>query len=389
MNLDLAKEPKLTPIIYGRVGDEDMQKVTVNITNRDTAVDLTGYTITFEGVTSGGKSKVFDVEGVKTSPDGLKKGSFDYLFPNESFSVSGRYETAYFSFIKADQRDTTGDFDIIVNRNADIDAEEAETIITLYNELVEKLQTTTKDYLASAEEKFKSLDEEVKGFQALIDSYKGQVSDIAAAAIKVVNDALEDWEVGNFYTKEEMDDKLRSIIQKDIPENANLDDYKVEGEFSKKTPTVVTGAPGGVTGAFRLSVRTMLGSSGLFQTLYDYGTRSMYFRIGNTGLGFNLPWQKVITDDETATKIEPITMGKGEDTNDLNADHGTYLITLGNEIKNIPDPNGWYYLEVIVVLKTGTKNLVLQRLTELVTNKLYLRTQSSGSGGAWSAWVEK
>lgn len=100
------------------------------------------------------------------------------------------------------------------------------------------------------------------------------------------------------------------ILQKDIPENANLDDYQTEGEFSKKTPTVVTGAPEGVTGAFRLSVRTMLGSSGIFQTLYDYGTRSMYFRIGNTSLGFNLPWQKVQTDKDDISET-PLTMAEG------------------------------------------------------------------------------
>lgn len=91
------------------------------------------------------------------------------------------------------------------------------------------------------------------------------------------------------------------LVQKDIPEGSNLDDYKTEGEFSKKTPTVVTGAPEGVTGAFRLSVRTMLGSSGIFQTLYDYATRAMYYRIGNTSLGFNLPWKKLVTADDTGT----------------------------------------------------------------------------------------
>ena len=98
------------------------------------------------------------------------------------------------------------------------------------------------------------------------------------------------------------------IVQKNIPDGANLDEYKSKGEFSKKTPTIVTGAPEGVTGAFRLSVRTMLGSSGIFQTLYDYVTRSMYYRIGNTTLGFNLPWKKVATMDD----IKELTAGDTE-----------------------------------------------------------------------------
>lgn len=104
------------------------------------------------------------------------------------------------------------------------------------------------------------------------------------------------------YTKSETDAKFKVIndliISQDIPEGANLDDYKKEGEFSKKTPTVVTGAPEGVTGAFRLSVRAMVGSSGIFQTLYDYATRAIYYRIGNTTLGFNLPWQRIANNSE-------------------------------------------------------------------------------------------
>ncbi|MCH1723361.1 hypothetical protein MKK30_06905 [Lactococcus formosensis] len=104
------------------------------------------------------------------------------------------------------------------------------------------------------------------------------------------------------YTKSETDAKFKAvndlIVSQDIPEGANLDDYKKEGEFSKKTPTVVTGAPEGVTGAFRLSVRSMVGSSGIFQTLYDYVTRAIYYRIGNTSLGFNLPWQRIANNSE-------------------------------------------------------------------------------------------
>lgn len=104
------------------------------------------------------------------------------------------------------------------------------------------------------------------------------------------------------YTKSETDAKFKAvndlIVSQDIPEGANIDDYKKEGEFSKKTPTVVTGAPEGVTGAFRLSVRAMVGSSGIFQTLYDYATRAIYYRIGNTSLGFNLPWQRIANNSE-------------------------------------------------------------------------------------------
>lgn len=135
-------------------------------------------------------------------------------------------------------------------------------------------------------------------FQAWFQNLKNQLDDNQAANLQNQIDAING-----------------VIVQKDIPDGANLDEYKAEGEFSKKTPTVVTGAPEGVTGAFRLSVRTMLGSSGIFQTLYDYATRSMYYRIGNTTLGFDLPWKTVATTDDikelTAGDKDWTTLGAG------------------------------------------------------------------------------
>lgn len=126
------------------------------------------------------------------------------------------------------------------------------------------------------------------------------------------------------YTKSETDAKFKAvndlIVSQDIPEGANLDDYKKEGEFSKKTPTVVTGAPEGVTGAFRLSVRSMVGSSGIFQTLYDYATRGIYYRVGNTSLGFNLPWQRIANNSEVVHLAGDETIGgKKTFTEDLKA----------------------------------------------------------------------
>ncbi|MDT2742956.1 phage baseplate protein, partial [Lactococcus garvieae] len=68
----------------------------------------------------------------------------------------------------------------------------------------------------------------------------------------------------------------------------------------------------------------MLGSSGIFQTLYDYATRSMYYRIGNTTLGFNLPWQKTVTSDETGTaKIDKLEVES-------------------NPVYGVTMNNGWY-----------------------------------------------
>jgi len=227
LNLDLAKSPILKPIVYGRIGDSDMQTVTVNITSRDVPVNLTDFIITFEGITNGEKTKVFDVGGISSTPEGLKKGTFDYTFPNMAFAVGGSYEIAYFSIVKGDKRDTTGEFDIIVASNADIDAAEAETIITEYNKLVQELNSITDQYISDSDAKFADINAQILNLQIQIAEYQANVEKTADdavsaidssvstavstvnsssnAAIKAVEDALEIFEAGDFYTKLESD----------------------------------------------------------------------------------------------------------------------------------------------------------------------------------------
>ncbi|WP_270319144.1 BppU family phage baseplate upper protein [Lactococcus petauri] len=323
-NLDLTKDTKINSIVLGRVGDGGLQTITVNISNRDVPVDLTGFTITFEGVTNSSQSKIFDSYGVKTETEKLKQGQFDYTFPSAAFSVAGRYETAYFSFQKDENRETTGKIDIFVSENADIDAGEAESIITEYNKLVQELHEITDKYISDSDAKFSDINKKISELQLKITQYQNTVKDTADGAIKAVDEALKKFEAGDFYTKSETDAKFKVvndlIISQDIPEGANLDDYKKEGEFSKKTPTVVTGAPEGVTSAFRLSVRSMVGSSGIFQTLYDYATRGIYYRVGNTSLGFNLPWQRIANNSEVVHLTGDETIeGKKTFTEDLKA----------------------------------------------------------------------
>lgn len=250
LNLDLAKSPILKSIVYGRIGDSDMQTVTVNITSRDTPVNLTGYIITFEGITNGEKTKVFDVDGINSTEEGLKKGTFDYTFPNMAFAVGGSYEIAYFSIVKGDKRDTTGKFDIIVGSNADIDAAEAETIITEYNKLVKELHAITDKYISDSDAKFADINAKIVDLQAKITQYQTTVKNTADsavstinttkdsainavntssnAAIKSVEDALKQFEAGDFYTKSESDAQFAPI--------------KTAQDLAKLSQTVVTKA---------------------------------------------------------------------------------------------------------------------------------------------------
>ncbi|MFK4914548.1 pyocin knob domain-containing protein [Lactococcus petauri] len=172
----------------------------------------------------------------------------------------------------------------------------------------------------------------------IVDQYKSifeQADSDFKSWFQNLKNQLDDNQAANL--QNQIDTINGVIVQQNIPDGANLDEYKAEGEFSKKTPTIVTGAPEGVTGAFRLSVRTMVGSSGIFQTLYDYVTRSMYYRIGNTTLGFNLPWKRVATTDD----IKELTTGDTDGFLPLTMDKGFTANQAEYCIKN-----GWIYITV-------------------------------------------
>ena len=132
-NLDLNKNNAINPIIFGRLTDGNLRKITVNITNEGEPVDLTDWVIRFEG-TTGGRAKVFDVLGVNILD--AKNGKFEYTFSKTAFSASGAYTTAYFAIEKDNMRETTNDIKIIVENVADLDAQDAETVVTELNKTI-------------------------------------------------------------------------------------------------------------------------------------------------------------------------------------------------------------------------------------------------------------
>lgn len=192
LNLDVSKDPSYTTIIYGRVGDSQSQTVTVNVTDNDQQLDLTGSTITFEGTLNGDKIKIFDSDNIVTKPGDLKKGTFTYTFPSQAFSQSGKYSRAYFSITLEGKRNTTGNFPIIVDKNADIDAEEAKTVITQYNKLVAELNELQKKNIDSLNKDITSIKSELNTLEAKIGEYEisvKKVSDEATAKITLTQSA--------------------------------------------------------------------------------------------------------------------------------------------------------------------------------------------------------
>lgn len=187
LSFDISKNPKGNPITYGRVGDTNGLTRKVKIFDDGKPLDLTGYVITFEGNTSKYKTKVFDTDGISIVD--ATKGEFNYTFPNMAFAVEGQYERAYFSFASVEKRMTTADFQVIVFGNSDIDAEEAETIITEYNKLVKELHEMQDQYIEETDQRFLVLNQQ-------LDALHSQVDDLVARL-----------DAGDFYTKTESDDK--------------------------------------------------------------------------------------------------------------------------------------------------------------------------------------
>lgn len=203
LNLDLSKEMTGGHIVHGRVGDNNSHIEKVSVINSDgTPFNLTGIAISFMGNTHEYQTKVIDSDGVKIVD--AAKGLFQYTFPSMAFGVAGPYERAYFQFTNKDGVITsTGDFEVIVLDNTDITSNEAETIITEYNKLVAELNKLQKEEIAELtrlqNEAIDEMDQNFAVAQERIVELEGQISDLRSQ----IEQALADFETGNFWTKEE------------------------------------------------------------------------------------------------------------------------------------------------------------------------------------------
>ena len=94
--------------IVGRQGDRNgAVTLHVTITDRGTAVDLTGQTVNLIAETAKGTAVVADNAGV-TLTDAVN-GKFDYAIPNALWSEAGKIKKAYFSLNTSDGQQTTYD----------------------------------------------------------------------------------------------------------------------------------------------------------------------------------------------------------------------------------------------------------------------------------------
>ena len=214
-NLDLNKNNAINPIIFGRLTDGNLRKITVNITNEGEPVDLTGWTIRFEG-TTGGHAKIFDVLGVNILD--AENGKFEYTFSKTAFSATGSYKNAYFAIEKGDMRETTNDIKIVVEKVADLDAQDAETVVTelnktiaLINQKYNELNSRVDVYESDIADLENWLDEQKAEINTIITdaetTFNQKLSEIQGK-LDATNTAIQN---GDFYSKTQTDSKIANV----------------------------------------------------------------------------------------------------------------------------------------------------------------------------------
>ncbi|MBP1044839.1 BppU family phage baseplate upper protein [Enterococcus sp. BWM-S5] len=229
-NLDISKESSINPVVFGRIGDKDLQIIKINLSNNFEQFDLTDCEVKFEAVTAA-DTKVMDAAGISVVDAGI--GEFNYTFPSQAFSASGKYKRAYFSITKGDKRDTTENIDIFVYNNADITGDEAETVISEYDKLVSELNEAYTAAIAVVKEQSDAFDdyrEEITGKVNEIQTFVNENLAILETAIADIEEKINSLDI---YTKQEID----TIMNLKADKENSYTKMEVDAKLSNKADT--------------------------------------------------------------------------------------------------------------------------------------------------------
>lgn len=189
--------------IVGRQGDKNgAVTLHVTITDRGTAVDLTGQTVNLMAETAKGTAVVADNNGVTVT--NATDGKFDYAIPNALWSESGKITRAYFSLNDANGQQTTYDLIFIVKKAVDISQKHADDYISIID-----------GTLRSLKEKIDAMNTDV---QTVLNAYNQ----------------------GDFYNKSETDDKIDVAV--DDFYNKKYIDAKPFMQYKDTAGTLTTAA---------------------------------------------------------------------------------------------------------------------------------------------------
>ena len=167
LKLDVNKRKNLFENhIVGRLGDQNLLTIKVEITDGDVAYPLAGTQISFKGLNSKNERVSVPVTGT------ISGNSFEYTFTGIEFSREGDYHAAYFEIKKSDsQIISTEDFRLTVKKDADISEGDAQPYISELGEQVE----LAKGYVQGVED---TAAVEITKIKAVLPTVEGQVSEL-------------------------------------------------------------------------------------------------------------------------------------------------------------------------------------------------------------------
>ena len=171
--------------VQGRIGDESLKQVFVNITEgkKNVPKDVTGMFLRFCGLIydKDGKPHIVIAQHGSVNVD-PQNGRLRFDFPKQAFTVAGAYQQAFFQLIKAGTSEcvATLEFDMEVMANFVFSAIVPEDWVEPFNDTLKQLLASSKDYQNTMTKE--------------MEVYKQNISDLYNAWKNKVDKDLADFE---------------------------------------------------------------------------------------------------------------------------------------------------------------------------------------------------
>ncbi|MHC8660854.1 BppU family phage baseplate upper protein [Bacillus amyloliquefaciens] len=160
-------------LIIGRVGDGGLKAVTVSVISNGTPYDLTGKTVSFEGLKPDGTHIIDTNGGIVLNAQG---GIFRYVFPYQAFAAMGEYEQAFFKVSRDSQTDTTLEFKIKVLENKVEMGINSASFISDFENLKTQLKQAYDNFLEQIKSDQDATQNIIEGTKTTIQSLQEQLN---------------------------------------------------------------------------------------------------------------------------------------------------------------------------------------------------------------------
>lgn len=323
LHLDLDKHIGDNPMTFIRVADGNADGLQARVTKDGTPVNLTGYSIAFEGVTSAGKTVI------DNTATGTAEGVLSYTFTEKLAQSGGRFKSAYFSLTAGNTRTTTSNFELFVYSGADINGIDPADYINPYNDLIDRLNkaydvaTTSVKNNANAQIKattdnansqIKDLNDRVdalgkkiadyisgktvefKEFKADVDAMLAESRtkiDETVTSADIVHRSGDELIDGTKSFKHPVNALVIGLNAQTLTENADLNNLKKEGLYQNTFYSLLN-APA-YFGPWSLIRVVQLGVTNGYQLFTDTTTNRMYIRSWSSTTVWS-PWTFISAD---------------------------------------------------------------------------------------------